>query len=73
MIFGGIPYYWQLLDREKSLVQNIDALCFKEGGALSNKYQALFQSLFSSNGKHREIIEALVKKESACKENSLPY
>ncbi len=62
MIFGGIPYYWQLLDREKSLVQNIDALCFKEGGALSNEYQALFRSLFSSNGKHREIIEALMKK-----------
>lgn len=62
MIFGGIPYYWQLLNREKNLVQNIDILCFKEGGALFNEYQALFRSLFSATGKHREIIGTLMKK-----------
>lgn len=62
MIFGGVPYYWQLLDKEKSLAQNIDSLCFNENGQLHNEYQALFKSLFSSKGKHREIIETLMKK-----------
>ncbi len=62
MVFGGIPYYWQLLDKEKSLAQNIDSLCFSENGPLHNEYQALFRSLFSAKGKHREIMEALMKK-----------
>lgn len=62
MIFGGIPYYWELLNPEKSIAQNVDDLCFKENGQLHDEYQALFRSLFSLNGKHREIIEALMKK-----------
>ena len=59
---GGVTYYWQLLNPEKSLAQNIDLLCFNENGQLHNEYQTLFRSLYSSNGKHREIIEALLKK-----------
>ncbi len=62
MVFGGIPYYWDLLDSEMSLAQNIDNLCFKESGQLHDEYQALFRSLFNIKGKHREIIEALMKK-----------
>ncbi len=61
MVFGGIPYYWELLNRELSLAQNIDYLCFKENGQLHDEYYALFKSLFSLKGKHREIIEALMK------------
>ena len=62
MIFGGIPYYWELLNPEKSIAQNVDDLCFKENGQLHDEYQALFRSLFTLNGKHREIIETLMKK-----------
>lgn len=63
MVFGGVPYYWSLLNPSLSLAQNIDSLCFKEEGELSGEYQALFKSLFSNGGKHRDIIEALMKKE----------
>lgn len=62
MVFGGIPYYWCLLDKSLSLAQNIDLLCFKENGQLHDEYQALFKSLFSEKGKHRDIVEALMKK-----------
>lgn len=62
MVFGGIPYYWELLNPSISLVQNIDNLCFRENGQLHDEYQALFRSLFNSKGKHREIIEALMKR-----------
>ncbi len=62
MVFGGIPYYWDLLKPGFSIAQNIDALCFLENGQLHDEYQILFKSLFSVNGKHREIIEALMKK-----------
>lgn len=63
MVFGGVPYYWSLLNPSLSISQNIDTLCFKDGGELYDEYQALFKSLFSENGKHRDIIEALMKKE----------
>lgn len=62
MVFGGIPYYWDLLKPGFSIAQNFDALCFLENGQLHNEYQILFKSLFTANGKHREIIEALMKK-----------
>ncbi len=62
MIFGGIPYYWQLLDNCKSLAQNVDILCFKENGALFYEYDTIFKSLFTKKGKHKDVIEALMKK-----------
>lgn len=70
MVFGGVPYYWELLNRDLSLAQNIDLLCFKENGQLHEEYQALF-TLFSAKGKHREIIEALMKKNTGMKRNEL--
>ena len=36
---GGIPYYWSLLKKGKSLPQNIDDIFFKEGAFLSNEYE----------------------------------
>ncbi len=71
MVFGGIPYYWLMLDPSLSLAQNIDRLCFRESGQLHDEYQALFKSLFSANGKHREIIEALMKKETGTQRKEL--
>ena len=62
MVFGGVPYYWEMLDPERSLAQNIDKLCFSEAGQLREEYETLFKSLFSSRGKHREVIEALMRK-----------
>lgn len=62
MVFGGVPYYWNLLSPSKSLDQEIDGLCFQENGVLHYEFQNLFRSLFSSKGNHREIIEVLFKK-----------
>lgn len=64
MIFGGIPYYWNLLMPSRSLDQEIERLCFKEQGALHYEFRNLFRSLFSSKQNHRDIIEALSKKAS---------
>ena len=71
MVFGGVPFYWGLLDSSLSLAQNIDKLCFRESGQLRDEYQALFKSLFSVKGKHREIIEALTKKETGMQRKEL--
>lgn len=64
MVFGGIPYYWNLFMQSKSLDQEIERLCFSEKGALHYEFRNLFRSLFSSKQNHREIIEVLAKKAS---------
>jgi len=71
MVFGGVPYYWEMLNPSLSLAQNINRLCFKENGQLHDEYQALFKSLFSLKGKHREIIEALTKKRGGMQRKEL--
>ncbi len=71
MVFGGVPYYWNLLSPSKSLDQEVDRLCFQENGALHYEFQNLFRSLFSSGGDHREIIEALSKKAAGLTRNEL--
>ena len=63
MTFGGIPYYWGLLFRNQSPMQNIQRLCFDESGSLRNEYPNLFKSLFSAKGPHRQIVEFLARKE----------
>lgn len=59
MVFGGIPYYLNLLDSRLSLAQNIDTLMFKSYGDLKDEYTELFYSLFKKPEKHMAIINAL--------------
>lgn len=62
MIFGGVPYYLNFINKNFSLVQNIDNLFFKEGGELANEFDNLFSSLFANYENHTKIIDALSKK-----------
>lgn len=59
MIMGGVPYYWSLLQKGKSLPQNIDRLFFSENAPLKNEYDNLYAALFQKPGKYLEIVEAL--------------
>ena len=62
MIFGGVPYYWSLLDKGKSLAQNIDNLLFSREGEMRGEFSELYASLFQHPEKYFAIIEALGKK-----------
>ena len=59
MVFGGIPFYLNLLDNKLSLHQNINNLIFNEGGTLYNEYNDLMASLFKKHELHSKIINAL--------------
>lgn len=59
MIMGGVPYYWSLLKKGKSLSQNVDEIFFKEGALLSNEYENLYGALFSKPDQYVRIVEAL--------------
>ena len=62
MVFGGIPYYLNLLDSRLSLSQNIDILLFKENGSLYLEFDRLFASLFKHPGRYMEIIREIAQK-----------
>lgn len=59
MIFGGIPYYLDMLDKELPLSVNVDNLFFSENGPLRTEYEFLFRSLFKDSANYRRVIELL--------------
>ena len=62
MIFGGVPYYWTLLKTNLGLAQNVDRLCFGEGGALTDEFAQLYASLFRKPLGHIAVVTALSTK-----------
>lgn len=64
MVFGGAPYYWSILDRSMSLAQNIDRLCFTQGGELTVEFRRLYASVFKKADKHVKVVEALGSRKS---------
>ena len=64
MVFGGIPYYWSLLDKEMSLSQNIDRLIFNPDGEMADEFSMLYASLFDKPEPYIKVVEALTKKKS---------
>lgn len=62
MVFGGIPYYLSLMNREEGVAQNIDRLIFSVSGELRAEKDNLFKSLFKHSEDYVRIIEALSAK-----------
>ena len=62
MIFGGVPYYWSLLERGRSLTQEVDRLIFSEEGDLHDEFQMLYASLFRNPEPYVDVISALATK-----------
>ena len=59
MATGGIPYYLNYFRKGLSLAQNIDRLFFASDAKLSDEFNRLFTSLFTSPDEYRKIIETL--------------
>ena len=59
MVFGGVPYYWSLLQPGLSFAQNVDRLVFAQDGKLRLEYAQLFSSLFRHARVHLSVVEAL--------------
>ncbi len=77
MIMGGVPYYWSLLKKGKSLPQNIDELFFAERAPLRTEYDNLYRALFKKPDQYIKIIEALssenkgISREKICKKTGI--
>ena len=59
MIFGGVPYYWDFLEKGISLTQNIDKILFAKDAPLKNEFDYLYASIFKNPEVYIKIIEAL--------------
>ncbi len=59
MVFGGIPYYLNLLDPSSSLSQNIDALLFSPNGELHYEFDNLYAALFQNSQDYIKVVQAL--------------
>ena len=64
MILGGIPYYWDQLDKSLGLSQNIDAMFFSENPVLEDEFKYLYASVFSNPGPYIRIVTALGRKKA---------
>ncbi|WP_317897814.1 ATP-binding protein [Aurantibacillus circumpalustris] len=62
MVLGGIPFYWDAVQKGQSAAQTIDKLCFDANGLLTSEFQNLYASLFSKAERHKAIVLALSKK-----------
>jgi len=62
MCLGGIPFYWEAIEKGQSATQTIQQLCFDQNGLLRNEYANLFKSLFDKSEKHEKIVDALAQK-----------
>jgi uncharacterized protein len=62
MVLGGIPFYWDEVSKALSATQNIQEICFSEGGILRTEFKNLFPSLFKNAERHIAIVQALAKK-----------
>lgn len=62
MVFGGVPYYYSLIDFKKSLAQNIDSMFFNKGGQLTNEFNELYSALFNSADRYLAVVRLLASK-----------
>lgn len=61
MVFGGLPYYYDLLDSDQSLGQNIDRLCLAPHALLGNESRMLLESTLRKSPVYNQILGELAK------------
>lgn len=49
-ILGGIPYYWNQIDRSQNFIQAINKTCFTKGSIFLEEYVELLNLEFQKNG-----------------------
>jgi hypothetical protein len=62
MAMGGIPYYLENVQMNRSVAQNIDRMFFTPGAILNLEYGDLYRSLFNKADRHIAVVEALAQK-----------
>ena len=61
MVFGGLPFFLDLLDGAESLAANIDRLCFAPHALLRNESRKLLESTLRKSPAYSQVIDLLSK------------
>lgn len=59
MIFGGIPYYLNYLEPDKSLAQSVDKLFFRKNGRFRFEMEKMYRSVFIDAEKYMQLVRLL--------------
>ncbi len=62
MVMGGVPYYWDTVEKGKSAAQIIEQECFTANGLLRTEFDNLFRSLFQKSERYVNIVKAVSTK-----------
>ena len=62
MAMGGIPHYLKEVVGHRSAIQNINHICFSDGGLLKDEFRSLYPALFEHADYHLAIIRVLAAK-----------
>ena len=71
LVFGGLPYYLDMLDRRLSLAQNIDELCFDVRAPLRDEVPRLMEATLADSPLHREILGLLSRTKAGMHRTSI--
>lgn len=63
MALGGIPYYLSMMDKSKSVSQNLDYLFFSANAPLKDEFNDIYRALFKNASTHIDIVTALATKQ----------
>ncbi len=62
MVFGGLPYFLELLDGDDSLRQNIDRLCFAPHALLRGESKKLLEATLKKSPAYESILSLLASR-----------
>lgn len=62
MVFGGLPFFLDLLDGNESLGSNIDRLCFAPHALLRHESKKLLEATLKKSPPYEEIIDLLAQR-----------
>ena len=71
MVLGGVPYYLSLLDRKRSVSENVDRLFFSPDAELFREYDRLFSSLFKAPLPYLKVVQMLSENGKGLTRNEL--
>lgn len=71
MVFGGVAYYWSLLEKGLSVSQNINELFFNQQDGLKDEFRELYDSLFKNSEPYIAIVKELGKRKVGLTRNEL--
>ncbi|MCK4608168.1 MAG: AAA family ATPase [Gammaproteobacteria bacterium] len=62
MVTGGVPFYLKQIQKGRSVIQNVNALCFETNSLLKDEFPRLFQALFEHAQVNMKIVREIAKK-----------